>query len=399
MESYPWRALLLLGIVVAATALAPPREAVSYEEALTLAVDLYNQESETGFAFRLLEAKPQPEWNPLSQGVQELEFTVKETTCPAKELPSLQECGFMDNGRVQTCSGTLAVEQGAHVIQLDCDTTAEEHIRVRRGGFRKLKRKLKKAIKKGLKRIFAPHPVHLPQGPGGRPMGHFVSTAGQGEDPQREIPEDSACEGSSPESHMHLVLTTGARDCIRGAFLRLETSRLLSQPLRMESCPQRTLLLLGIVVAATALAPPQKAVSYEEALSLAVDLYNRELETGFAFRLLEAKPQPEWDPWSQVNQKVHFTMKETTCPTSVGLSLERCNFKDDGVVEECYGTFSVQQRAAEFHCEHEDSARIRVRRNATGNFIQKIKNKLFRPGSRSLIAQRGHGRNGNVQRA
>lgn len=62
----------------------------------------------------------------------------------------------------------------------------------------------------------------------------------------------------------------------------------------MESCPQRALLLLGIVVAATALAPPQKAVSYEEALSLAVDLYNQELETGFAFRLLEAKPQPEW---------------------------------------------------------------------------------------------------------
>ncbi|KAJ6655078.1 hypothetical protein lerEdw1_005982 [Lerista edwardsae] len=165
MESGPRRVLLLLSIATVATALAPPQDAVSYEEALSLAIDLYNQESKMDFAFRLLEAKPQPEWNPWSQGAQELEFTVKETTCPASKLPSLQECDFKDNGLVETCSGTLAVEQGAHAIQLDCGTSAEEHIRVRRGGFRKLKRKLKKAvkkIKKGIKSILHPHPAHIP---------------------------------------------------------------------------------------------------------------------------------------------------------------------------------------------------------------------------------------------
>ncbi|KAJ6655099.1 hypothetical protein lerEdw1_006003 [Lerista edwardsae] len=138
----------------------------------------------------------------------------------------------------------------------------------------------------------------------------------------------------------------------------------------MESGSRCVLLLLGIAVVAMALAPPQKAVSYEEAISLAVDLYNRESETGFAFRLLEARPQPEWDPRSQLNQKVQFTMKETTCPTSGKLNLEQCDFRDEG--------------------------HVRVRRNAVGRFFKKIKNGLSRAGRHSLIAHAGH--RGNVQR-
>ncbi|KAL8164660.1 UNVERIFIED_CONTAM: hypothetical protein K2H54_001295 [Gekko kuhli] len=99
----------------------------------------------------------------------------------------------------------------------------------------------------------------------------------------------------------------------------------------------RILLMLGLTMAATALSPSREEFSYEEAISLAIDLYNQEPGVERAFRLLEAKPQPKWDPSLQSLQKLEFTVQETTCPTSEQLNLDKCDFKADGVVKECHG--------------------------------------------------------------
>ncbi|XP_063003644.1 cathelicidin-related peptide Oh-Cath-like [Elgaria multicarinata webbii] len=125
MERYTWRVLVTLGLVVAATALDPQQDApLSYEEAVSLGIDLYNQEPEVAFAFRLLEASPQPEWE--SQSLQKLQFTMKETKCPVSEEVWLEQCDFKDDGLVKECSGSLSVEEGAPVIQLNCETVAQE---------------------------------------------------------------------------------------------------------------------------------------------------------------------------------------------------------------------------------------------------------------------------------
>lgn len=63
----------------------------------------------------------------------------------------------------------------------------------------------------------------------------------------------------------------------------------------MESC-WGVLMMLGVAVATTTSPPPpqQQMLSYEEAVSLAIDLYNQEPHIDFAFRLLEAEAQPDW---------------------------------------------------------------------------------------------------------
>ncbi|XP_015277842.1 PREDICTED: cathelicidin-1-like [Gekko japonicus] len=133
------RILLMLGLAVAATAMPPAQEELGYEEAVSLAIDLYNQEPGVAWAFRLLEAKPQPEWDPSIQSLQELEFTVQETTCPPSEQLNLDKCGFKADGVVKECHGTIISEQGAPVVQYLCETAGEGHIRVRRAN-RKVRR-------------------------------------------------------------------------------------------------------------------------------------------------------------------------------------------------------------------------------------------------------------------
>ncbi|KAL8164661.1 UNVERIFIED_CONTAM: hypothetical protein K2H54_001323 [Gekko kuhli] len=126
----------------------------------------------------------------------------------------------------------------------------------------------------------------------------------------------------------------------------------------------RILLMLGLAVAATAVSPTPKELSYKEAISLAIDLYNQEPDVERAFRLLEAKPQPKWDPLIQAFQPLAFTMQETTCPTSEPLDLDKCDFKEDGVVKECSGTISPDKEApgVDLKCDTVGQGRTRVRR-------------------------------------
>ncbi|XP_015277840.1 PREDICTED: cathelicidin-2-like [Gekko japonicus] len=168
------RILLMLGLAVAATAMPPAQEELGYEEAVSLAIDLYNQEPGVARAFRLLEAKPQPEWDPSLQSLQELEFTVRETTCPPSEQLNTDKCDFKADGVVKECYGTIFSEQGAPVVQYLCETAVEGHVRVRRGikkfikKVKKVKKAIKEGIKKGIKKLLSGGGSNIAHGPGGR---------------------------------------------------------------------------------------------------------------------------------------------------------------------------------------------------------------------------------------
>ncbi|XP_077160290.1 uncharacterized protein LOC143820852 [Paroedura picta] len=159
--------LLTLGFAMAAATLPPAQEELSYEEAVALAVHLYNQEPEVERTFRLLKARPPAEWDPSLQSLQELEFTVRETTCPPSKKLNSDTCDFKDDGVLKECYGTIFSEQGAPVIQNLCETVGKGHIRVRRG-FRKMMKKFKKGVKKRLKKLLTGAGSSIAQGPNRR---------------------------------------------------------------------------------------------------------------------------------------------------------------------------------------------------------------------------------------
>ncbi|XP_053114857.1 cathelicidin-related peptide Oh-Cath-like [Hemicordylus capensis] len=150
MEGRAWRVLLMLAILAAATTALPPQQAAwSYEEAVSLAIDLYNREPEGDFAFWLLEAKPQPKWDSSAKSPQRIRFTMKETNCPVSKERSLEGCAFKADGLEKECSGTFSAQQGTPITQFNCETVPNDHIRTRRSPSL-----IRKELKKANSRIF-----------------------------------------------------------------------------------------------------------------------------------------------------------------------------------------------------------------------------------------------------
>ncbi|NXP15243.1 CTHL1 protein, partial [Thinocorus orbignyianus] len=87
-------------------------------------------------------------------------------------------------------------------------------------------------------------------------------------------------------------------------------------------------LVLVVLGGSRALPAP---LSYDQALTQAVDSYNRRPEVQNVFRLLSADPEPS--PGIQLSslQHLNFSIMETQCPARSGASSEACDFKDDGV--------------------------------------------------------------------
>ncbi|KAM7174613.1 cathelicidin-related peptide Oh-Cath-like [Macrochelys suwanniensis] len=132
METCCRHVLLLVLVAAAATAVPSQHKTLSYEEAVALAVDFYNQGSGIAHAFRLLKADPQPEWDMTSNPRQELKFTVKETVCPVSENLRGTECDFRDNGVVRDCSGFFSTQQASPIVIISCNTVTQEQTHIRR---------------------------------------------------------------------------------------------------------------------------------------------------------------------------------------------------------------------------------------------------------------------------
>ncbi|XP_063159345.1 cathelicidin-related peptide Oh-Cath-like isoform X1 [Candoia aspera] len=157
MEGGFWRILLVVGAVSASGPSPPPHKPLTYEEAVGFGVELYNEKAGEDALFRLLEAAPQPEWDPTSEGVQELNFTIKETVCLVEDERAEGECDFKDDGLVKECSGYYFLDKMPAVAVLTCETVGgkveekeeeEKHQPKRVKRFQNFFRKLEEAFRK-----------------------------------------------------------------------------------------------------------------------------------------------------------------------------------------------------------------------------------------------------------
>ncbi|XP_053215354.1 uncharacterized protein LOC128398372 [Podarcis raffonei] len=368
MENSFWRVLLLVGAAAATTVLPPAKEPLSYEDAAALAVDLYNQKADEDFTYRLLKAAPQPNWDASSESPQELNFTIQETECLAEEERPMKECSFRDGGVVKECSGFYFLAENPPVAIVTCEAVEDEPEpkRVKRSWLKKKFKKIKKGVKKGFRKIFKgkgimvggtvrsvrPSPVRLAEADGS-----FDSSKQVGAQPlkPKEVPKQGYFE---------------------------ETEKKMEK--KMERC-KLFLLLITVVAAAPTTRTP---VSYEQVVAAAVDTYNQEQNPEFAFRLLEAEPQPDWDASGETTQPIKFSIKETICPTSEKKNVSQCEYKEDGLDKDCSGFYSTQQSPPLIivQCEDVDQELSRITRGRWRRFWRGAKRFVKRHGVRIALA-------------
>ncbi|XP_061441679.1 cathelicidin-related peptide Oh-Cath-like [Rhineura floridana] len=144
MESYK-AVLLVIGVVTAAPSAPTP---LSYEQVIASAVDTYNQEQKPEFAFRLLEAEPQEDWDASSETIQPLKFSIKETICRSTEKTDVSQCEYKQDGVDRDCSGFYSAQQTPPIIIVQCEDVDQELNRITRGRWRKFWRKTKSFVKK-----------------------------------------------------------------------------------------------------------------------------------------------------------------------------------------------------------------------------------------------------------
>nr|QBZ68899.1 cathelicidin precursor [Trimerodytes annularis] len=179
MEGCFWKILLVVGALTIGGTSTLAHKPLTYDEAVDLAVSIYNSKSGEDSLYRLLEAVPPSEWDPLSESNQDLNFTIKETVCQVAEERSLEECDFQEDGVVMECTGYYFFGETPPVLVLTCEAVGEEEEaeqqqeegngeeaekeekdedkkdqprRVKR--FKKFFKKLKKSVKKHVKKFF-----------------------------------------------------------------------------------------------------------------------------------------------------------------------------------------------------------------------------------------------------
>ncbi|KAL8164662.1 UNVERIFIED_CONTAM: hypothetical protein K2H54_001365 [Gekko kuhli] len=140
-----WALMLLVGVVRAGPT-SPP--SLTYEQVVASAVATYNQELGAENAFRLLEAEPQPDWDPSAQTVQSLKFTIRETGCRADENPDVSQCAEKEDGIDRDCSGFYSADQNQPMIIVQCEDMDQQLDRITRSRWRRFWRKTKRFVKK-----------------------------------------------------------------------------------------------------------------------------------------------------------------------------------------------------------------------------------------------------------
>nr|ASN73763.1 cathelicidin antimicrobial peptide CATH3 precursor [Alligator sinensis] len=128
MGRWGWGVLLVLATLVAAAS-ASQRKTLTYGEAVSFAVDFYNQGPGIDHTFQLLCVDPQPVWDTTSKSRQELRFVICETVCPQASNHPASECNFKFNGLVRNCTGLFSTEQKSPTSIITCNTvTPGKHV-------------------------------------------------------------------------------------------------------------------------------------------------------------------------------------------------------------------------------------------------------------------------------
>ncbi|XP_063180278.1 cathelicidin-3-like [Chroicocephalus ridibundus] len=125
----------------------------------------------------------------------------------------------------------------------------------------------------------------------------------------------------------------------------------------------RWALVLAVLGGACAL-PAPAPLAYTQALTQAVDSYNQRPEVQNAFRLLSADPEPAPDIQLKSLQRLNFTIMETQCPGHSDARSDACEFKDDGVIKDCWAPVPQAggRPALDVTCVDSQADPVRVKR-------------------------------------
>ncbi|XP_036123304.1 cathelicidin antimicrobial peptide [Molossus molossus] len=120
-NSLSWGCWSLLLLVVGLAMPPATGQALSYQQAVLLAVQGFNQRSSEANLYRLLElgAKPEGDENPNTP--KPVSFTVKETVCPRTTRQPPEECDFKENGLIKECIGTVDLDPAKGYFDITCD--------------------------------------------------------------------------------------------------------------------------------------------------------------------------------------------------------------------------------------------------------------------------------------
>ncbi|KAM9287757.1 cathelicidin-2-like [Cariama cristata] len=137
-------------------------------------------------------------------------------------------------------------------------------------------------------------------------------------------------------------------------------------------------LVLAVLGGACAL-PAPAPLAYTQALAQAVDSFNQRPEVLNVFRLLSANPEPAPGIDLSTLQGLNFSMMETDCATSARVNPDDCDFKENGVIKECWGAVQLLQSSPEIdlRCVDASSDPVLVQRGRFGRFLSRIRR--FRP--------------------
>nr|QZP44014.1 cathelicidin family antimicrobial peptide TK-CATH precursor [Tylototriton kweichowensis] len=107
MENW-WKALLFLAVSTAANAIPLQRQTVQ-DEAIAVAIDIYNEQQSTSSVYRRVKDDPSMDQPTFSA---QLRFRIKETVCSKSDKKkNPEECDFKEDGIVKDCTASSTGEQ------------------------------------------------------------------------------------------------------------------------------------------------------------------------------------------------------------------------------------------------------------------------------------------------
>ncbi|XP_036288304.1 cathelicidin antimicrobial peptide [Pipistrellus kuhlii] len=133
------------------------------------------------------------------------------------------------------------------------------------------------------------------------------------------------------------------------------------------------LLLLGLAMPPPA-AQAAQALSYQQAVRLAVLGFNQRSREPSLYRLVRLDPPPPpGDLSPEARRPVSFTLQETVCPRTTRRPPEECDFREEGLLKECSGSVILDPDNGYFDVTCEEIKKVNL-----DNLIQKGREKLGR---------------------
>ncbi|NXY85319.1 CTHL2 protein, partial [Alcedo cyanopectus] len=139
--------LAVLGGVCALPAPAP----LTYTQALSQAVDSYNQQPELKNTYRLLSSNPEPSTDIDLSTLQRVNFSMMETECAPNSHLNPDDCDFKENGArrrrrrvIKECSGVVQFLQDTPELDLSCTDASSNPVLVQRGRFGRFLRRIRR---------------------------------------------------------------------------------------------------------------------------------------------------------------------------------------------------------------------------------------------------------------